>query len=151
MAHQTPEFCCSPVSKRDTHQSIFFQMQVAKLKLKPAFEEEWICRKDAEEPPYGKFGKAGTGAALGASGLNRSGFSSLLVCFSVTSALFLQSVFLRRQEPGPPASSSWLTSSYFVMREKRALIFLVSSCKIPEDDSGWAWITCPTFCHSLWK
>lgn len=78
----------------------------------------------------------GTGSALGASGLNRSGFSSLPVCFPVPLALFLQSGFLRRQEPGPPASNSWLTSSYFVMREKRGLIFLVSSCKIPEDASG---------------
>lgn len=50
--------------------------------------------------------------------------------------LFLQSGFLRREKARPPASSSWLTSPCFVTREKRVLILLVSSCKIPEDDSG---------------
>lgn len=140
-AWRKPSHCCPPVS--NTRIQILLDAS-SKTQTQTCFVEETVCwrgAKDTRPPPrHGTWdgrGRSHSGrwGGLGASTcLDSLHFLFLLLCLL---ALFLQSDFLRHQD-----HQQLLAPIFpFCHKRQKGLIFLISSWKIPENCSGWAWIT----------
>lgn len=136
-----PSRRCSPVSKTcNAHIQILLDAS-SKTQTQTCFVEERVCwrdAKDAHPPPRHGTQDGRDRSHLGGSwSLNLSGLSSLPISASLLVGLFLQSGFLRNQGHQQLLAPLFL----FCHERQKGLILLISSWKIPENFSGWAWIT----------